>query len=279
MQRVPLQHIPLDSGRFSDLAGKFHRVFFALFLAQFALVWARLALPFPLLDNACWPDGLLVVLAGATTLASLARQLPGANVMLAAILIAVVAAGAESLGALTGIPFGPFVYTRRIGQQLFYPLPWAVPMLWLVAVLNSRGVARLILRPWRLNRNYGFWLLGLTTALIVLLDLALEPFAVRVRQYWVWKPTKIPFDWYGAPWVNSLGWAVTSLLILAFITPALLNKKPGKPPPLYHPLGLWLLLNLLFLTGAMVQHLWAAAGLIAGQSLLVGGLALQGARR
>ena len=214
MNRVVLKDIALRSNRFSGLAPKVRRVLFGLFLLQFTLVWVRLWLPWPLLGNVRWPDGLLVVLTTATVLASLTRQLPGQNVMLASVIIAFIAGAVQTLGALTAIPFGPFTYTEHIGQQLFYPLPWAVPMVWIAVLLASRGVARLILRPWRKTQNYGFTLIGITTLLVVLLDVGLEPFATNVKHYWFWNPTKLKFDWYTTPWVNFFGWAVTALLIL-----------------------------------------------------------------
>ena len=226
MNRVVLKEIALRSNRFSGLAATVRRVLFGLFLLQFALVWARLWLPWPLLGNARWPDGLLVVLTTATVIASLTRQLPGQNVMLASVIIAFIAGAAQTLGALTAIPFGPYVYTDKIGQQLFHPLPWAVPLVWIAVMLASRGVARLMLRPWRKTQTYGFRLIGFTTLLVVLLDVGLEPFATRVKHFWFWNPTKLRFDWYSTPWINFLGWAVTALLILAFATPSLINKQP-----------------------------------------------------
>jgi uncharacterized membrane protein len=279
MNRVVLKDIPLRRNPFSGWAPRIHRVLFGLFLLQFALVWTRLWLPWPLLGSARWPDGLLVVLTTATVVASLTRELPGQNVMLAATIIAFIAGAVQTLGALTAIPFGPYSYGEQIGQQLFYPLPWAVPLMWIAVILVSRGVARLTLRPWRRTQNYGFRLIGLTTLLVVLLDAGLEPFATSVKHYWVWSPTKIRLDWYSAPWVNFLGWAVTALLILAFATPSLINKKPRpQPPPDYSPLVVWLLLNSLFATGAAVHHLWPAVGLISLGSLVVTVFALRGAR-
>jgi uncharacterized membrane protein len=279
MNRVVLKDIALRSNRFSGWAPRIHRVLFGLFLLQFVLVWTRLWLPWPLLGSARWPDGLLVMLTTATVVASLTRELPGQNVMLASTIIAFIAGAAQSLGALTAIPFGPYTYTEHIGQQLFYPLPWAVPLMWIVVILVSRGVARLTLRPWRKTQTYGFRLIGLTTLLVVLLDAGLEPFATSVKHYWLWTPTKIRLDWYSAPWVNFLGWAVTALLILAFATPSLINKKPRpQPPPEYAPLVVWLLLNFLFATGAAVYHLWPAVGVIALGSLVVAFFALRGAR-
>jgi len=280
MHRVVLKRIPLQPKPFSGLAPKVHRVFFGLFLLQFALVWTRVWLPHPPFGNAHWPEGILILLATATVLASLTRQLPGQNVMLASIIIALIAGAVETLGALTAIPFGPFVYTTEIGQTLFSPLPLAMPLVWIVALLSSRGVARLALRPWRNTPNYGFWLIGLTALLVVLLDFGLEPFATQVAHFWKWNPTRVRLDWYTAPCVNFLGWAVTALLILAFVTPALINKKPmNPPPPDYHPLVVWLLLNLLFATGTAAHQLWPATILIAIGSVVATAFAACGARR
>ena len=128
-------------------------------------------------------------------------------------------------------PSGPTSIPNSIGQQLFYPLPWAIPLLWIAVILASRGVARLILRPWRKTQNYGFRLMGLTTGLALCLDLGLEPFATRVKHYWFWNPTKLKFDYYTTPWINFFGWGVTVLLILAFATPSLINKKPMHHSP------------------------------------------------
>jgi uncharacterized membrane protein len=279
MNRVVLKNIALRSNRFAGLAPKVHRVLLILFLLQFVLVWARLWLPWRLFRNARWPEGLLLVLATAALVASLTRQLPGQNVMLVSIIIALIGGAAQCLGALTALPFGPYVYTENIGQQLFHPLPWAMPVVWIAVILASRGVARLMLRPWRKTQTYGFRLIGLTALLVALFDIGLEPFATRVKHYWFWHPTKLKFDWYTTPWTNFLGWAVTVLLILAFTTPFLINKKPMAPPPSdYSPLAVWLLLMLLFATGTAVHQLWPALGVISLTSVAVAVFALRGAR-
>ncbi|HYG35817.1 MAG TPA: carotenoid biosynthesis protein [Clostridia bacterium] len=276
MNRVDLKHVPLKPANpFSGWLPKIHRVIFGIFLLQWTLVWARLWLPYSVFGEARWPEGLLVVLTTATTLTALQRHLPGQNVMGASIAIAVLGGGAHMLGALTAIPFGPFEYTSHVGQRLFGPLPWAIPMIWIVVVLNARGVGRLMLRRWRQAPQYGFWLLGLTVLLVVLMELGLEVFGTHIKAYWSWETTKLPWDWYGTPVVNFLGWAVTTGLILGFIIPMLISKHPTPPPPDYHPLVVWLLLNLLFLTGAALRHLWLAVAIIAIHCVLVTALAIQ----
>jgi putative membrane protein len=277
MPRVDFKGLRLRTNRFANLPKVVHGVLSGLLVLQFAVVSVRVFKPLAFFGEGNWPDGLLVVLATASTLASLARQLPGQNVLLVAFLIALIAGAAETLGALTGIPFGPYHYSDALGPRLFDALPWAVPLFWVVIILNARGVARLVMRPWRQAQNYGWWLMGLTVALVVLFDLGFEPFAVSVKGFWSWQPTRLPLDWHGAPVVNFLGWALTALLILLFVTPSLLNKRPVKYPPDFYPLIVWMLLNLVFVLAAAAHHLQAAMVFGIVQCLAICLLATRGA--
>ncbi len=249
-------------------------------LVSFALVIWQTISGTPLPGKPGWPEALLVLTVALTTLVSLTRQLPAQNVLLAAVIIGVVGGVAHGVGVLTAIPFGPLVFEDSLGPRLFGTLAWPMPALWVIVILNSRGVARLILRPWRKLRNYGFWLIGITTTLVVLFDLALEPFATKVNHYWLWLPTKFPFTWLGMPLTNSLGWLLTSLLILVLATPPLINKqsRSRKTAPNYQPLIIWLLAVALFATGAITHQLWTAAafGIITALATTV--FALRGAR-
>jgi len=253
-------------------------MFLTLFLSAFVAVGLKTTnlVNSPSLTG--WLDAFLVIATLLTTMVSLARQLPAQNVLLAAVIIAAIAGTVQSLGALSGIPFGPFFYTEAAGPKIFNVLPWFVPLVWILVLLNARGVARLILRPWRKSRLYGFRLIGVTAALAVAFDFGWEPFATRVGHYWMWQPTKLGLLWQGAPPSNFLGWLVTALVVLAFVTPVLINKSHQKFPSDYHPLIVWLLLSLLFAVGAMVHQLWTVAGFIA----LTGGItlvmAIRGAR-
>jgi len=252
----------------------------ALALVSWLLVFGGLVSPLHLPGNAGWPDAVLVLTTAIATLVSLARQLPGQNVILAATVIGFIGGSAHALGAATAIPFGPINFADNAGPKLLGLVPWSVPAVWIIAISNSRGVARLILRPWRKVRTYGFWLLGLTATLAVLFAVALDPFAAQVKRYWLWQPTKFPFTWHGAPLVNFLGWLVIALLILAFATPALISKQPRsrQSPPDYQPLAVWLLSLTLFATGGIVHKLWPATGFCIITGTIVGCFAVRGAR-
>ena len=244
----------------------------------FVAVFARLWNSSKLANQPEWPEALLISLATASTIVAPLRRLPMQNVFWAALIIAVIGGTAHAVGEITDLPFGPFVFGPEAGPKLFKTLPWAVPLVWVFTLLNSRGVARLILRPWRKTKSYGFWVIGFTTALVMLFDFALDPFASRVKHYWLWTPTKFPVTWQGAPLVNFVSWAVIALLMLAFVTPLLINKRPrGRSSPDYHPLGLWLGALLLFAGAAALQGLWPAVAADAGIGVVTAVFAIRGA--
>jgi hypothetical protein len=276
MSRRRIEKIPLRADPFARWGPLAHRAILALFLIQFLFVTIRLFVP-SMFPEARWPEGVLLVLATATIISSTAHQLPIQNVMLAGVIIVFIGGLSQTIGALTSVPFGPYTYTNRI-PVLFPPLPWAIPVLWLLIILTGRGVGRLILRPWRKTRNYGFWLMGITTGLVILFDLGLEVFSTYVQHYWYWAPSHAFVYWYKAPWVNFIGWAATTLVILGFATPSLINKKPVKHPPEYWPLVLWVLLNVFFAAAFAVNQLWLATGVVGAANLTVAIFALKGAR-
>jgi putative membrane protein len=258
--------------------GRWHKPVFILFLLAWMVNWILLLLRVELPPEGRWVEALLPVLATATTLLALGRRLPLQNVLMAAALIAGISSSIAAVGTVSGVPFGPFVYSDALGEALFGVVPWTVPLLWVVLIVNGRGVARLVMRPWRKTNYYGFWVIGLTCLLAVMFDLGFEPFAARVKHYWLWQTGNSVFTWHTAPWVNFLGWFVTALGILAFTIPWLINKQPIKQPIDYHPLVVWLLLNLWVATGNATEQLWLAAGTALIGNAVVAVYAIRGAR-
>jgi uncharacterized membrane protein len=201
-------------------------------------------------------DGFLIVLAAASSVAILARTLPLQSVLFAAFITALIGGAAHGLSARTGLPFGPLSFGAQSGPQLFNTVPWTVPLIWIVAVFNSRGVVRLLLRPWRKVKTYGFLLMILTAVLALAFDFALEAFA-RVKHLWLWQPTKIPLTWFGASPLSFLGWIFVTAIILAVVMPYLIRKQPGSPSkPDFAPLLLWLGAIALFGANAALAGVW-----------------------
>jgi uncharacterized membrane protein len=258
----------------------FHWLVVALLAAAFALALATLLAPsLHLPGSPEAPEVALLMLATVSTIMALGRQLPLQNVLIAAYVIAIVGGGISALGAATGIPFGPFTFTAELEPKIFKMLPWAMPLIWIVVILNSRGVARLILRPWRKIKTYGFWLIGLTATLVLLFDFAFDPFASRVKHFWLWTPTKFPLTWQHAPLINFFSWGIVTLLILVMVTPVLINKQLSKRrSPDFHPLCVWLGSILLFGIAAGMNGLWPAVAVDATIGITTLIFAVRGAR-
>lgn len=233
--------------------------------ATVAMYGCAASFVFSVLENILRPESswacvLFIVLAAAAALLNLARTLPAQNVIASAGLIALMSGIVELINVKSHIPFGVRTYTDAIGPQIL-GVPLIVPAIWTAAILISRGVARLMLRPWRKTSKYGLWFIGLTCALTVIFDLNVEPFAAA-NSWWIWQmPRSVP-GWQTAPWTNFLAWGVVILLILAFTTPWFINKqRPRSAPPDYHPLFLWMFLNLLAAAGDAAHRLWLPAAL------------------
>ena len=238
-----MDRIKFDNLRLEPLSGSravvwLRWLWIVLFFAAVVVVVGRRFGLVVLAANAAWPEGCLLFFAAGWVVTSLARQLPLQNVLLASCIIGGISSLAVIFNHYTMIPFGPVVVSERV-PVIFHSLPLFSPLVWIVAILSSRGAARIALRPWRQGARYGYWLFGVTVALTLVFDLGLEYFAAHRAGFWTWLPTRIPISWFGTPITNFAGWALVAVLALAFATPTLINKKPVHFPPDYDPLVIW----------------------------------------
>jgi len=242
MDRVGLANVPAAQTRSKGLVPTFHLVVLHLFLVQFVLVCANLWLPIFGQGNALWPRAVLLGLATATTCTSLARRLPPQNVLSATAIIVLSAAVMHGLASLGGKGAGPYLTHVASEPNLIRSVPWITLVVWVLVLLNSRGIARSILRPFRRRATYGLWILGATTVLAVV-DFNLWTSTVAFATSPLW--TKGPHSWPSASLVSFVVEAIMALISSIAITPALINKKPGLDPADFHPLLVWTLLTLL----------------------------------
>jgi len=226
-------------------------------------------------------DAATIALAAAASILALARQLPLQNVWLAAAIAGIVGGAAHGLSSDSALclPFGPIHFNSAAGWQIFHLVPWTLPLVWIIAIFNARGVARLVLRPWRKVKNYGFWLIGVTSFLAVVFDTALEPFAVYAKHFWFWQRTKLSLTWQGAGLLNFAAWAFVAWLIMMLATPSLIPKQPKSPSaPDWHPLALWLGALTLFAIGTAHAGHGSAFAADAAIAALTAGFAIRGAQ-
>jgi putative membrane protein len=98
----------------------------------------------------------------------------------------------EFVGTQTGVPFGSYSYSSRLGA-LFGPVPVFIPLLW--AALGYFSVAAA-----------GDYLAA--SILMVLLDVCFDPRFSTFLWHWA-----TPGQYFGVPLSNFIGWFVTSLAI------------------------------------------------------------------
>jgi putative membrane protein len=118
----------------------------------------------------------------------------------------VISLTSELVGTTYGIPFGAYAYTNLLGPKWFDRVPLLIPlswftMSWAVWIIASR-------------RTRGFQAVLLGTCLLVAWDLLLDPAMSRVTSYWIWGENG---SYYGMPWTNLLGWAVTGFILLVML--------------------------------------------------------------
>ncbi len=125
----------------------------------------------------------------------------------------VVAGGSEVLSVHTGVPYGWYSYTSKLGVGIF-GVPLLVPVCWLMMAYPAARVAVLI-APMRLA-------VPVAALALTAWDVFLDPQMVRTG-YWVWARHG---EYLGIPLENYAGWFVTALLVFALF----FRFFPPQPP-------------------------------------------------
>lgn len=141
---------------------------------------------------------------------------------------------------------------------------WLVPLLWMVALINARGVARLILRPAKHWNGYGFWAIGVASILGALWMCLVDAAVTSAAPLWSWQTTLSIPGFHGLPALLPIRNFAVGLIALILGMPWLLNKKPVPEPINWHPLGMWLisLSGLTAVAGVRESGPQAVAGLV-----------------
>ncbi|HEY7317002.1 MAG TPA: carotenoid biosynthesis protein [Candidatus Binatia bacterium] len=118
----------------------------------------------------------------------------------------VISLTSEFFGTSYGIPFGAYAYTNLLGPKWFDRVPLLIPLSWFTMSWAAWIIAN--------GRTRGFQAVLLGTCLLVAWDLLLDPAMSRVTSYWIWGEKG---SYYGMPWTNLLGWAITGFVLLAVL--------------------------------------------------------------
>ncbi len=121
----------------------------------------------------------------------------------------------ETVGVVTGYPYGSFRYGDALGPKAFGIVPYLLPVSYVPLVIGAVAAA------WS-RRSRARHVLG-AVLLLILVDGVLDPGAVALG-FWDWSDGG---PYYGVPLSNYLGWALSGLLAVAILISA---GRWGSPP-------------------------------------------------
>lgn len=182
--------------------------------------------------------------------------------LLAATLVLSLSFAVETLGVLTGFPFGSYYYTNVLAPKLFF-VPIGIMFAWLMMTLSSFFMARFIV-----SRLFPRWhspglIILLSATLAMVSDTQMEPVAYHVKNYWVWETDG---QYYGVPVSNFIAWLIISLILLTVLTQITghfkAEQKEENPVSFsFIPLTLYLM-NLILFGAVNFSHSFYGAGII-----------------
>ena len=173
-----------------------------------ALFFQKVYLPFLPLNfvsrHLAWGDFIFLFLAALNLFLFATAYLGLKSAVRCFLLIALGSAAVETIGTLSGYPFGYYLYTANLGPRVCRLLPLAIPLAWWTVVAGFYFTVRNRFPGW----NQRLVALG-TACCATAFDCLMEPFAWLVKSYWLWVPGFVP-------WQNYVAWFALSFLLARF---------------------------------------------------------------
>jgi uncharacterized membrane protein len=130
----------------------------------------------------------------------------------------------ESVGVTTGLVYGPYHYTDRLGIKFLGLVPLLIPLAWFMMMYPAYVIAsRLVSSTWKI----GWWRMGVAALggiAMTAWDLAMDPLMAS-GGYWVWD---VKGAYFGVPLQNYWGWWLTTFITFALFV-WLAKTTPGAP--------------------------------------------------
>lgn len=196
--------------------------------------------------------------------------------------------GAELLGTGTGLPFGDYQYSSRLGYRLFGLVPFPIPLSWFTMLVGSLAIVARLTRAADTARMRWRWAF-LASLCLLAWDIAMDPAMVSTG-HWTWgdgsmfQRAGLPGAvvafftrgvFYGMPLANWLGWlltgAVVARVMLAILPPTRVAVAMGTSR---FPIVLYLVNGVMPVAICLRDGFWWAAALGGAAMVLPAVLAL-----
>lgn len=226
-----------------------------------------------------WVASLMLILQGLAATTWVMINYGWRRGLLAAGMVLLLSFVIETVGVLTGFPFGQYYYTDILAPKLFI-VPVGIMFAWLMMTLSSFFMARFIISRLMPRLNAARLIIVLSATLAMISDTQMEPVAFHVKDYWRWETSG---QYYGVPISNFVAWLIISLLLLTVLNRIVgddqtwrTNNSKRKPHFNFVPITLYLM-NLILFAAVNFSHAFYAAGIIGlSVTLLILYLALGG---
>jgi putative membrane protein len=129
----------------------------------------------------------------------------------------------ESVGVATGLVYGPYHYTDKLGPLFLGLVPYLIPVAWFMMSYPSFVIA-----DWLIPADWKRWQRVLSVSAVGGLvmtawDLVMDPIMVA-SGHWVWD---VVGAYHGIPLQNFWGWWLT--VVTTFALYLLISGKPSNP--------------------------------------------------
>jgi uncharacterized membrane protein len=142
----------------------------------------------------------------------------------------------ESIGVATGLVYGPYHYTAKLGVKFLGLVPLLIPLAWFMMTYPSFIIARLITPA--INRLW-LWRIALAALgglIMTAWDLAMDPVMVA-GSHWVWEQ---PGAYFGIPLQNYWGWWLTIFVTFwLFLSIGRIKPQPAQASDSFDRLPVW----------------------------------------
>ena len=126
----------------------------------------------------------------------------------------------ESIGVLTGLVYGPYHYTSKLGFLFLGLVPLIIPVAWFMMMYPSLVVADWLVPAQARSRS--IFVAAVGALIMTSWDVVMDPVMVQ-GGHWVWE---VNGAYFGIPLQNFFGWWLTTFVtFLVFIWLA----KPSLP--------------------------------------------------
>ncbi len=113
----------------------------------------------------------------------------------------------ETIGVVTGLPYGPFYYGDALGGRLFGLVPYLLPLSYAPLVIGA------VAASWNPGSPRRALWIARSALLLTLMDGVLDPGAASLG-FWVWPEGGA---YYGVPLSNYAGWLLSGTLAAALL--------------------------------------------------------------